>query len=414
MPVFRAIQAATVGIPSCAIPFHVVIIEIMTTHAHIALNAHLLSGEASYRSAGIHGYQANLLRHLPQAAPEFEFTAFVGAGHPAAQERLTVRRASLPTQNPLMRIVWEQAVAPIVLARLDPDLMHGLAFANPLLWRGPSVLTIHDLSFFRYPGRLSESRRRYLTWITRASARKARRVIAVSESVKAEIVELLGVPADRIDVTLEGVQPDFAPQPRDAVEAFRAEYDLPERFILFLGTIEPRKNLDTLLKAYHQITQRGDVKLVLAGGKGWQSGPIFALIEALDLTRDVVILGFIPDEVLPLLYGAAELFAYPSLYEGFGLPVAEAMACGTPVVVSDSTSLPEVVGGDGVLLPLMDVDAWSETLDRLLNDKSARDSLSEQGLKRARLFTWDRTARQTVETYRRALNTSRGGILYEQ
>jgi glycosyltransferase involved in cell wall biosynthesis len=385
----------------------------MTTHAHIALNAHLLSGEASYRSAGIHGYQANLLRHLPQAAPEFEFTAFVGAGNPAAQERLAVRRARLPTQNPLARIIWEQIVAPIVLSRLKPDLMHGLAFANPLLWSGPSVLTIHDLSFMRFPGRLSGERRRYLTWVTRASARKARRVIAVSESVKAEIVELLGVPADRIDVTLEGVHPDCHPRPVKAVEDFRAEYNLPDRFILFLGTIEPRKNLDTLLRAYHQIGQRSDVKLVLAGGEGWQSEPIFALIEALGLTHDVVISGFIPEAVLPLLYSAAELFVYPSLYEGFGLPAAEAMACGTPVVVSDSTSLPEVVGEDGVLLPPTDIDAWSGTLDRLLNDKSTRDDLSGRGLERARLFTWDRTARQTVETYRRALNTSRGETIYD-
>lgn len=385
----------------------------MTTHAHIALNAHLLSGEASYRSAGIHGYQANLLRHLPQAAPEFEFTAFVGAGNPAAHERLAIRRAHLPTQNPLIRILWEQAVAPIALSRLKPDLMHGLAFANPLLWTGPSVLTIHDLSFMRFPGRLSGGRQRYLTWVTRASARKAQRVIAVSESVKAEIVELLDVPADRIDVTLEGVLPDFYPRPVQAVEDFRAEYDLPDRFILFLGTIEPRKNLDTLLKAYSRIGQRNEVKLVLAGGKGWQSEPILALIEALDLTHDVVISGFIPEAVLPLLYCAAELFVYPSLYEGFGLPAAEAMACGIPVVVSDSTSLPEVVGEEGVLLPPTDIDAWSETLDWLLNDKQARDGLSEQGLKRAQMFTWDRTARQTVETYRRALDTSRGEVAYD-
>ncbi|MBN1122907.1 MAG: glycosyltransferase family 4 protein [Anaerolineae bacterium] len=385
----------------------------MTTHAHIALNAHLLSGEASYRSAGIHGYQANLLRSLPQVAPEFDFTAFVGAGNPAAHDRLAVRRASLPTQNPLMRIAWEQIAAPIVLSRLKPDLMHGLAFANPLLWSGPSVLTIHDLSFIRYPGRLSGERRCYLTWVTRASAHKAKRVIAVSESVKSEIVELLGVPADRIDVTLEGVLPDFTPQPHEEVEAFRAEYDLPERFILFLGTIEPRKNLDTLLRAYHRIGQRGEVKLVLAGGKGWQSEPIFALIEALDLTDDVVISGFMPEAVLPLLYSAAELFVYPSLYEGFGLPVAEAMACGTPVAVSDSTSLPEVVGEEGILLPPTDIDAWIEALDQLLNDKSTRDDLSERGLKRARLFTWNRTAHQTVKTYRRVLNTSRGETIYD-
>ena len=376
----------------------------MSTPAHIALNAHLLSGEASYRSAGIHGYLFNTLAHLPQADPDLRYTVLVGSGRLPERVGWAVRRSALPTHSPPVRILWEQALSLPVLARLRPDLVHGMAFAVPLLWPGPSVVTIFDLSFLRYPERLTAGRRLYLRLITAASVRRARRVIAISESGKAEITRLLGVPAPRVDVALPGVSPHFRPLPRQEVEAFRARRGLPERIILYVGTLEPRKNLEMLIRAYARLPQRRTVKLALVGGKGWQFERIFALIEALGLEEDVLTPGYVPADELPMWYNSAEVFVYPSVYEGFGLPLLEAMACGLPVVASNTTSLPEAVGPDGLLLPPDDARAWTETLSGLLSDPAARSALAERGRQRARRFTWEQTARQVVASYRRALN----------
>jgi glycosyltransferase involved in cell wall biosynthesis len=376
----------------------------MSDHAHIALNAHLLSGEESYRSAGIHRYLFNTLINLPKVDPALSYTVFTGKVRLPEANRWTVRRSGL-TGSALGRVVWEQALAPLALAQARPDLLHGMAFALPLLWRGPSVVTIFDLSFLRYPERLSASRRLYLRLMTGVSARRARRVLAISQSGKAEIAALLGVPSGQIDVAVPGVESDFCPLPQRQVADFRLRYGLPGRFILYLGTLEPRKNLGTVLRAYAGLPQRGVVKLLLVGDKGWQTEPIFALIEQLGLADDVVVPGFVPRETLPLWYNASEVFVYPSVYEGFGLPLLEAMACGVPVVGSNTTSLPEAVGQDGLLLPPDDVGAWADTLATLLDNVSARADLAARGQRRARQFTWEQTARQTVSSYRRALET---------
>lgn len=377
----------------------------MSSPAHIALNAHLLSGEASYRSAGIHGYIYNTLAHLPEVDPDLSYTVFVGAGRlpDRAGSGWEVRRSRLPTQHPVARIVWEQLLAPLEMAQVQPDLFHGMAFAAPVLWNGPSVVTVYDLSFLRYPERLGRARRLYLRWATASSVRRARRVIAISESGRQELCQLMGVPVEKIDLALPGVAPYFKPLPAAEVAAFRAEHNLPERFILYLGTLEPRKNLATLLHAYAKLPQRGAVKLVLAGGQGWQVAEIFALIEQLDLKQDVLLPGFIPNDRLPLWYNAAETFVYPSVYEGFGLPLLEAMACGIPVVASDTTSLPEAVGAAGILVPPVAVEQWVDALAHLLDDRDRRQALSRSGQVRSRSFTWEGAARQIVDSYRRAL-----------
>ncbi|MBN1428270.1 MAG: glycosyltransferase family 4 protein [Anaerolineae bacterium] len=376
----------------------------MSARAHIALNAHLLSGTASYRSAGIHRYLYHTLAFLPDIDPDLAYTLFVGRGEIPASQKWVVRRSRLLNENPMWRIVWEQIVAPLELVRAQPDLVHGMAFAIPLLWRKPCVVTIFDLSFLRYPERLSAGRRLYLSTITRLSARQARRVIAISESGRAEIGALLNISDKKIDVAMPGVMPDFKRLPAKQVAAFRQGHRLPDRFALYVGTIEPRKNLDTLLRAYRQLPVRQDVKLVLAGGKGWQSEQLEALIEELDLAQDVIMAGYIDNCDLPLWYNAAEVFVYPSVYEGFGIPVLEAMACGLPVVVSDSSSLPEITGLHGLLVPPTEVEAWSDALARIVTEPDLRAELSTKGQERAQHFTWQNTAQKTVEAYHKALD----------
>jgi glycosyltransferase involved in cell wall biosynthesis len=301
--------------------------------------------------------------------------------------------------------LWEQVALPVALARAGADLHHGMGFSLPLGDFRPAVVTIYDLSFLRFPDRFKSANRLYLTAITRLAARRARRVIAISESTRAEVEALLGVPAERIDVAMPGVGHHFRPLSPKQVEAFRHRNGLPERFILYLGTLEPRKNLETLLHAFAALPQK-DVPLVLVGGRGWLYHAIEDTIEELNLRPRVTMPGYVADEMLPLWYNAATVFAYPSLYEGFGLPLLEAMACGTPVVAADTTSLPEVVGreGAGILLPPDDRDAWCHALGTLLDDDEHRRELFIRGRKRAADFSWHRTALQTVASYHRALN----------
>jgi glycosyltransferase involved in cell wall biosynthesis len=377
-----------------------------TMRRHICLNAHLLSGQAGYRSAGINGYIANLLRALPDAAPDFTYTVFVGAqAHPPAHERLAIRRAAWNTEHPLRRILWEQLAQPFALRAARPDLAHGLAFVTPLFSRVPAVVTVYDLSFVHYPDRLPAARRWYLRLFARWSCRRARRVIAISQSTARDLVQTFGLPPERLDVAVPGVGEQFRPLPRADVQAFRARKGLPDRFLLFVGTLEPRKNLPVLLRAYAQLPapQRQEVPLVLAGSRGWMDGAIDATIAAHELGGTVLRPGYLPADELPWWYNAAEWLVYPSVYEGFGLPVLEALACGTPALVSDVSSLPEAVGEGGLCLPPEDVAAWAEALRRALGDPAWRAEASARGQAHAARFTWAQTAAQTVNSYRRAL-----------
>jgi glycosyltransferase involved in cell wall biosynthesis len=284
------------------------------------------------------------------------------------------------------------------------DLYHALAFVSPLVLRLPSVVTVYDLSFIHYPQVLSPSRRLYLRLFTALSCRRARRVIAISHSTALDLDVSLGISRDKIDVAAPGYDTSrFKPLPPEQVAAFRRQKGLPPRFWLFLGTLEPRKNLPTLLKAYAALPRGERLPLILGGGKGWQYDDIFAAIEQHDLSGDVSLPGFIPAEELPLWYNSAEVFIYPSVFEGFGLPVLEAMACGMPVIVSDVSSLPEVAGTAGMCLPPHDIDAWTDALHRALVDSDWREAARQQGFREAARYSWDNTARETLASYRRAL-----------
>ena len=369
---------------------------------HIGLNAHLLSSQAGYRSAGIHGYIYNTLAHLTQNAPEdWRFTAMVGKANKAQFQRMTMRRARFDTESPLRRVVWEQMVQPFQLAEFD--LYHALAFVAPVWFNTPLVVTVYDLSFLHYPQVLTPARRLYLRLFTRLTCQRARRVIAISESTAADVIQSFNIAADKVDVAVPGVDAAvYRPLPADNVAAFRLAKALPERFWLFIGTLEPRKNLITLLEAYARLPER--LPLILGGGKGWLYDEIFATIERHQLQDSVRWVGYIPAEDLSLWYNSAEVFIFPSVFEGFGLPVLEAMACGTPVIVSDASSLPEVAGEAGQTLPPHDVDAWTDALEKALRDTNWRAEASQRGLNEARGYNWQSTAQKTLRSYECALN----------
>ncbi len=370
---------------------------------HVGLNAHLLSQAQTYRGAGIHWYIYNLLLNLALVDQENRYTVFLGDRHLLTNSGLTLRTSRLPTTHPLVRIGWEQLVQPFVLHQEKVDLLHSLAFVTPLLSSCPSVITIYDLSFLLFPQGFKCLKRLYLTAFTPPSARKARCIITISESTRRDTIRLLEVSPKKVDVVYCGVGKAFRPLSEREVASFRQKRGLPERFILFIGTIEPRKNVARLIEAYSRLGDK-QVKLIVGGAKGWLYKEVFARVEELGLTDDVLFPGYIPSDELPLWYNAAELFVYPSLYEGFGLPPLEAMACGTPVITSNVSSLPEVVGEAGLTVDPTDSEGLAEAMNQVLGDKALRQSMRERGLARASLFSWTKAARETIKVYRRALS----------
>ncbi|GAB4574179.1 MAG: glycosyltransferase family 1 protein [Anaerolineae bacterium] len=376
-----------------------------TPDYHIGLNAHLLSDQAGYRRAGIHSYIAHTLEALPAADPTLRYTVFVGAGSPPEHPAFQVRRAALPTASPPLRILWEQIAQPWQTRGLD--LLHGMAFATPVICPVPTVVTVYDLSFIFHPERLSASRRAYLSTFTGRSVQHARRVIAISASTARDITRVFGVPEDRIDIARPGVGPEFKPLDSDAVEAFRARMDLPPHFILHVGTLEPRKNLPVLLEAYARLPEslRAEVPLVLVGGKGWGLDELWGTVLRLGVDRNIRLEGYAPDEDLPLWYNAATLLVYPSVYEGWGMPVVEALACGTPALVSDISSLPEAAGDAGLRLNPHSVEAWAAGLEQALTDEAWRTEAIQRGLAHAATLRWEHTAAVHAACYRRALES---------
>lgn len=372
----------------------------------IGLNAQLLSGQKSYRAAGIHRHILGLLSHLPDADPRFEYTVFTGETAPVPDRPVRVERTSLATERAPSRIVWEQIVQPAAAGQCD--LLHALAYVSPILSGKPAVVTVHDLSFLRNPERFRFANRNYLRIFTGLSVKRARRVIAVSRHTKQDVMTVYGVPAGKIDVVYSGLDSQFKRPPPRAVEEFRAAHGLPDKFILYLGTIEPRKNLSILIRAYAKVRPAG-VKLVCAGGRGWMYQDVFQTAEELRLSREVIFPGFLPDDDLPLWYSAANVFVYPPAYEGFGLPVIEAMACGTPTITTDSSSLPEAAGDAALLVPPDDITALADSLARLLGDRSLQSDLAARGPAQAARFTWAEAARRTACVYAKALDLAEAG-----
>jgi len=385
---------------------------------HIGINAQLLSMDASYRGAGVSNYSRRLLRALGQLAAgedeagKYRFTAFINTPNftcPGVE--LVV--SGLPLHRPPARIAWEQTALRRELGKREIDLLHGLVNVLPLSGRIPGVVTVHDLSFVRMPQKLPAAKRTYLQRFSRVSVGQARRVIAVSQQTADDLIHYFGAPASKIDVVYNGVGEEFSPGKEDENIEFRHRHGLPERFLLYLGTLEPRKNLPLLVKAYARWQRADDVALVLAGAKGWFYDEIFRLVDELGVADRVHFPGYVPSTELPAWYRAATGFVYPSLFEGFGLPILEAMACGAPVLCSTAPSLLEVAG-DAALTVTIDhenenanISALTNGLDRLVYEPALRQELRRRGIAQAATFSWRRTAQQTVHVYEQALNHSR-------
>jgi glycosyltransferase involved in cell wall biosynthesis len=377
--------------------------------ARIGINAQLLTFSRSYRNAGSSAFIYHLLANLSGVPSDHRYVVFTNAGRknlPLADAgRFEIVPSRLDTERPAQRIAWEQTALPVHLERRQVDIVHGTLNVLPLARRIPGVVTIHDVSFLLFPERFLPGRRRYLSAFTRLSVRGARRVVASSENTRQDIIRLLGAPEEKVCVVHLGVEERLRSRPDpQCVARFREERQLPEQFFLYVGTLEPRKNLVRLLNAYRAARDKGvEWPLVLAGGKGWLYEEIFQRVRDLKLEDSVRFPGYVLYGELPLWYNAASAFVYPSLYEGFGLPVAEAMACGCPVLTARNSSLVEVAGDAAILVDGEDETAIADGLCRLVGDGAIRAELSTRGLAQSAQFSWARTAADMVAVYDEAL-----------
>jgi glycosyltransferase involved in cell wall biosynthesis len=377
----------------------------------VGIIGHLLSFEASYRQAGVSRYTEALLRELPVLAPTDTFVVFSGPERPPAERafdaRLQWAHTRIPTSRPAARIAWEQTAGLSIARRYGLDLVHAPVNVTPIVSGVPRVVTVHDLAFHLYPEQYPGAKQRYLRAMTRLSVRRATRVIAVSEATRDDVIRLYGADPERVVTAPNGVGPEFQPLPDEQIAAFRRERQLPEHFVLFLGTLQPRKNLETLLRAYARVMAETGWSLVVAGAEGWGTTPIFTLARALGIEDNVRFVGYVAPQELPFWYNAAGMLVYPSFYEGFGLPALEAMACGTPVIAADNSALPEVVGDAGLLVGARDVDGFAHAITTLARDADFRHRLGRRGQLRAAGYSWRRTAELTLAVYQQALDSAR-------
>lgn len=362
------------------------------------------------QGGGIGRYTRELVQALNKANKQFEF-AFFSAKPP---DELQVKNqlpsgpkiGYFPTkisERWLYRL-WYRLRLPLSIQRfIGPiDLFHSPDFVlPPISGNIPSLLTVHDLSFVHFPEAFTPALNNYLQRVVPWSIERATHVMADSEATRRDLVDLWEVPPEKVTVLYSGVSNRFKPITDDKrLRALRRKYELGDEPYLFsVGTVQPRKNYQMLIRAFKDIAHRIPQSLFIAGGRGWLYEEILAEVNQLGLTDRVRFLGFVDDEDLPGLYSNADLFLFPSLYEGFGLPLLEAMACGVAVISSNSSSLPEVLGEAGLALDPNDIEAWSRSMLTLLEDSSRKTTFVARGFMQVRGYTWERSAVQLLEKY---------------
>ncbi|MCS7325123.1 MAG: glycosyltransferase family 1 protein [Anaerolineae bacterium] len=373
---------------------------------------------AIHQSAGIGRLTRELVRALLKTDSAHHFALFV-MGRPGPEVPLSnlLRTRDLPLRvtrlsDRWLYRLWFRLRLPIAVQWLSGscDLYHATDFVLPPMLRGTkSVLTVHDLSFERYPDSAPPRLLPFLKHVVPQSVRRATHIVADSHATARDLMELYGVPAHKITVIHSGVDARFSPPRGTLLEARRTayvlqRYRLRQPFVLTVGTLQRRKNHARLVEAFAHVAKHDpDLSLVIAGGKGWLYDDVHQTIARLGLQGRVHFTGYIEDADLPYVYRLAAVFAFPSLYEGFGLPPLEAMACGVPVVTSNTSSLPEVVGDAGLMVDPTDVHALAMALEQALSDEAWRRQSVERGLARAQHFSWARAAQRLLETYEAVL-----------
>ena len=365
--------------------------------AHIGIDARL----THYRVGGISRYITALIRALEELQPPHTFTLVQSR---KSRERLSTRFRSASAWTPPHH-PWERAAVSVELARHRFDLLHSPDFIAPLRGGRRHVITVHDLSFIHYPEYITAESRRYYNGQIEASVRHADHILADSEATKSDLMDILDVPAEKISVHMLGVDERFRPLSKACSELALRWLDLPDSYFLFVGTLEPRKNLVGLAQAYRELKldYPDAPKLVIAGRPGWHYDQLMTDLGAVGVSDDLIIKEDVEDAQLPALYNQALALITPSFYEGFGLTALEAMACGRTPIVSRVASLPEIVGDVGFLIDPHDIGSIADALARVLTDSQWRERQEQAALRRAAGFRWSDTARIALDCYDRAL-----------
>jgi glycosyltransferase involved in cell wall biosynthesis len=360
------------------------------------------------QGGGIGRYVRELVAALARLDSHTPYRLFVAgtSSPPAAPGANFAWRRTRLSPRWLARI-WHRARVPLPVEAFTGAvaLYHATDFTLPPT-RARAILTVHDLSFVRVPEAASPRLKRYLDVVVPRSVLRADHILADSQATKDDLIALYNTPSDKITVLLSGVESRFQPvSDTNALQNVRRKYRLPERpYILSVGTVQPRKNYARLIQALSRLRERQyDIGLVIVGGKGWLEDPIYAAIRETGMSEFVHFTGFADDADLPALYSSASITALPSLYEGFGIPVLESMACGTPVVTSNLSSLPEVAGDAALLVTPTDLEGITDALRRLLDESALRAALVERGFQRAKRFTWEAAAVQLHRIYQQML-----------
>jgi glycosyltransferase involved in cell wall biosynthesis len=358
------------------------------------------------RLTGAGVYAAKLLgRFARRDDLDLEVFAALGSFAALAAPGLRLRAVRAAGLGRPARIGWTQLAAGAAARRSGARVLHGLHYELPLRAGLPTVVTVHDLTLVTHPEWHEAAKVRYFGWALRRAVAGADRVLCVSATTARDLAEHLGVAGERVDVTPLGT--DLVPASDEEVAELRARVGLDGPYLLGLGTLEPRKDLPTLVRAFAAIAAEVPHTLVLAGLAGWGSDELAAAVAGSGAAERIRLTGYVPEHDKAALLTGADLLAYPSRYEGFGLPVLEAMACGTPVVTTTGGSLPEVAGDAALLVPTGDAEQLAAAVLKLLGDQAARADQARRGRARAAAFTWERCADLTVVAYRKAVDGRR-------
>ena len=370
----------------------------------VGINAFLCSSGANYRRTGVSRYILELISHLAKLELGPEVVAYVRDAVVGPDSTgVTFRNAPFSVKRPPIRIGFEFSGLPVLARRDQLDVFHGPVNTIPFGLGVPTAVTVHDLAFLLFPEQVTRKRYHYLKQMIRSSVRRADAVLTPSESTRQDVITHFGIDEKLVHVTPLGVDAKFAPASPEEVQRVRSKFDLELPVVLFVGTIEPRKNLARLIDASAGLQSEIPHNLVLAGPDGWQMAGIEEAISRYPGPHMLRRIGYVDDADLVGLYTGADVVAIPSIYEGFGLPVLEAMAAGGAVLTSNVSSLPEVAGSAAELVDPGSVDAIGAGLVRVLGNKSRQSELRLAGVARAREFTWRRTAETTFAAYKEAL-----------
>lgn len=370
----------------------------------IAVNAMVIDD----KKAGVGNYAYNLVNALynhDNEIKQYEINVFAQQDFWKKKDSRQVKTKAIKNiSTNYKRIIFEQLFLPFRYKYGRYDIVHCLDYQSPFFHlKNKHIITVHDLSYYLFDNVFTTGQRNFKKINARWGIKRAEAIITDANSTKRDILRLFpGIDEEKIKVIYLGVNPIFKEEiTLKEIEKVKREYKITGDYILYVGTLEPRKNIKVLIESFNQVIKKLDksIKLVIAGKKGWMYDELFKKIEEYKLIDRIIFTGYVPDDKLPALYKGAKIFVYPSLYEGFGLPPLEAMSCGTPVITSNTSSLPEVVGDAGYLFDPNNAQELTDKILLLLNNEALRQEFINKGKKRSALFDWDKTAAETLKVY---------------